>query len=67
MTPRDRIIKTLNHEQPDRVAMDLWSKGGGMTNGAYLQLKEYLGLVEDLPQYRPGQTSAYYDERILEA
>lgn len=66
MTPRDRIIKTLNHDQPDRVAMDLWSKGGGMTNSAYLRLKEYLGLVEDLPQYRPGQTSAYYDERILE-
>ena len=67
MTSRERVATALNHEQPDRVPLDLWSKGGGMTNEAYLRLKEYLGLTGDLNPYRPGQTSAYYDERILEA
>jgi len=29
---RDRLIKALNHKEPDRVRIDIGSIGGGITN-----------------------------------
>ena len=45
MTAKERVLKALNHEEPDRVPLDL-----GTTNvtsihlNAYMRLKEYLGV-----------------------
>lgn len=47
MNSRDRIISTLNHQQPDRVPVDC---GGHMSSNfsvqAYHNLRNYLGLPE---------------------
>lgn len=45
MTPRERVIKALNHEQPDRIPLDLGgTESSGMTGIAYNRLRSYLGL-----------------------
>jgi len=47
MTSRERILKTLNHEEPDRIPYDLaGSTWTGITNTAYQNLRKYLGRGE---------------------
>lgn len=50
MNSRERILKALNHEEPDRIPFDLagtiWT---GLTNGAYQNLRKYLKLKEVEP------------------
>jgi uroporphyrinogen decarboxylase len=67
LTHRERVIKTLNHEEPDRVPLDLYFHAGMLTDPAYFALKEYLGIKGDILPFRQGQNANYYDERILEA
>lgn len=47
MNPRERVLATLNHQEPDRVPFDL---GGTVATGihktAYRNLRAYLGLPE---------------------
>ncbi len=51
MTPRERVVATLNHHEPDRVPIDLGQAGGdGITAVAYQ------GLVHHLEQ--PRRSSA---------
>ncbi|MGA2064436.1 MAG: uroporphyrinogen decarboxylase family protein [Thermoguttaceae bacterium] len=46
MTPRDRVLRTVNHEVPDRVPIDLGSsKATGIAVTAYDKLKRRLGLA----------------------
>ncbi len=50
MTPRERVRKTLNHQEPDRVPFDLSStQVTAISNTAYVQLRRYL----DLPSAEP--------------
>ena len=50
MTPRERVLKTLRHEEPDRVPFDLSStQVTAISNTAYINLREYL----DLPPAEP--------------
>ena len=50
MNSRERILKTLNHEEPDKVPFDLGSTHlTGITYGAYRDLRNYLGLEEEKP------------------
>ena len=47
MTPRERVLATLNHQEPDRVPLDLGQAGGdGITAIAYRNLVRYLGLPD---------------------
>lgn len=49
LTHRERVIKALNHEEPDRVPLDLGGAGVTTTNTiAYARLVKYLGIEEDL-------------------
>ena len=45
MNPRQRVQTALNHQEPDRIPIDL---GGtivsSITKTAYLDLKRYLGM-----------------------
>ena len=45
MTPRERVMRALNHQEPDRVPIDI---GGGYSTTivaeGYERLKEYLGI-----------------------
>ena len=47
LSRRERFIKALNRQEPDRVPIDLGSVGGGITDVAYHRVKEYLGIEGD--------------------
>src|SRR5688572_10719175 len=67
MTPRERVTKALNHEEPDRVPIDLFFHAGMLTDRSYFALKDHLGIQGDIAPFRQGLGANYYDERILEA
>ena len=47
MTPRERVLAALNHQEPDRVPVDLGQAAGdGITTLAYQNLLRHLGLGE---------------------
>ena len=69
MTPRERVMKALNFETPDRLPKDL---GGMLSTGisafAYPKLVEALGLPPRLPRlYDTGQMLAMPDLDVLDA
>ena len=46
MTSRERVVATLNHEEPDRVPIDFGSNFNTGTNViAYNRLKKHLGIT----------------------
>jgi uroporphyrinogen decarboxylase len=67
VTNRERVLRTLEHEEPDRVPIDLGSVGSLLVDPLYFKVRKLLGIDEDIPPYRSGSTANYYDERILEA
>jgi uroporphyrinogen decarboxylase len=52
MNSRERILKTLNHQEPDRIPFDLagtpWS---GISNTAYQNLRMHMGLEQEDPDW----------------
>ena len=67
MTSRERVMATLNHQEPDRVPIDLsQAAGDGITIVAYRNLLRHLGMDERPAQIkdRRGQT-AKVDEEVL--
>ena len=68
LSRRERFIKALNHQEPDRVPIDLGSGGGGITDVAYTRLKEYLGIRGDEDKtYTTTLVVSNIDERVLQA
>ncbi len=67
MTPRERVKAAFNHEEPDRVPLDLGQAvGDGITLAAYRNLLGYLGMGGTTIQVKDkrGQT-ARVDEEVL--
>jgi uroporphyrinogen decarboxylase len=63
---RDRLIKALNHQEPDRVPIDIGSIGGGITDVAYYGLKDLLGISGDEgTSIKANLTVEEFDERVL--
>jgi len=48
MTSRERLITTLEHQEPDRVPIDLGGAATGIELEAYEDLKRYLKIKENL-------------------
>ena len=48
MTSRQRVIKALNHQIPDRVPIDLGGFQTGIHKKAYIELLDYLGIDDKL-------------------
>ena len=45
MTPRERVLASIEHREPDRVAVDLGSNpSSGISAVAHARLVEHLGL-----------------------
>ena len=44
MTPRERVLTSLNHEEPDRVPLDLGGMATTIEAVPYNELKKYLGI-----------------------
>ncbi|MBP8911038.1 MAG: methyltransferase [Phycisphaerae bacterium] len=67
MTPRERVLATLNHIEPDRVPIDLSGhRSSGIAAIAYSQLRKHLGLPpRPLRVYDVIQQLAVVDEDVL--
>ena len=67
MTSRERVVKALNHEVPDRMPIDLGGFQTGIHKRAYEDLIAHLGIKEDGVQILdPVQQLAVPCEELLE-
>ena len=66
LSHRERVLLALSHQDTDRVPMDLCGSTCNMVDPLYFKVRDLLGIKGDIPPYRTGRTSSYYDERILE-
>ena len=66
MTPRERLLKTLNHEIPDRVPIDLGGNQTGIHKFAYQKLIEHLGIQDELTIMDAVQQLARPCEAVLQ-
>ena len=48
LTSRQRLIKALNHEEPDRIPIDLGGNQTGIHKIAYQALLKHLGVEDEL-------------------
>ncbi len=66
MNSRERVIKALNHEVPDRVPLDLGGFQTGIHRIAYEKLLDHLGLRGEVNILDPIQQLAKPAEEVLE-
>src|SRR5215472_14310259 len=68
MTPRERVLLSLNHHESDRIPIDLSGhRSSGIAAMAYARLREYLGRPTKAPRvYDPVQQLAIVDEDVLQ-
>jgi len=66
MTPRERVIKSLNFRQTDRVPMALWGSAYGVTDELYFRILKLMGIGGVTEPFRKNYSGNYYDERILD-
>jgi uroporphyrinogen decarboxylase len=75
MTPRERVLKAINHEEPDRIPIDFgtaccWSivDAPNMPEHAYLNLCKYLGIKDPVKPIRGALMNEVdnVDERVLQ-
>ena len=68
MTPRERVLAAINHEEPDRVPIDLGSTpSSGISAVAYDRLKQHLGIASGRTRiYDVVQYLAQPEDAILE-
>ncbi len=65
MTPRERVNKALNHEEPDRIPIDLGGFQTGIHRKAYESLLSHLGMEERVSILDPVQQLAVPSEAVL--
>jgi len=66
MTSRERVLAALNHEEGDRVPIDLGGFQSGIHLRAYGELLDHLGLLEEIQVLDPVQQLAVPSEEILQ-
>ena len=66
MTSRERLLTALEHQEPDRVPIDLGGFQTGIHKDAYLDLLKYLGIQDQLVILDPVQQLAKPCEAVLE-
>ena len=68
MKPRERVLLALNHQEPDRIPIDLGASiCSSIHKNAYIELKNHLGMeVEELKMLDYVQQLPYLDEALLE-
>lgn len=66
ITPRERLITALNHQEPDRVPIDLGGNQTGIHKFAYQKLLDHLGLREEIEIMDLVQQLAKPSEAVLE-
>lgn len=66
LTSRERVLKALNFEEPDRVPIDFGGFQTGIHKRAYQELLTYLGQEEELVILDPVQQLVKLSEAILQ-
>lgn len=66
MTSRQRVLRALNHEIPDRVPLDLGGNQTGIHKNAYRNLLKYLHFPEEITLMDAVQQLAQPSEPVLE-
>ncbi|MHB8135916.1 MAG: uroporphyrinogen decarboxylase family protein [Anaerolineaceae bacterium] len=66
MKPRERVLLTLNHQEPDRVPLALGGGPYGLVDDLYLKLLDLLELGDPVPPFRSGHNISFMDDRLLE-
>ena len=66
MTSRQRVLAALNHQEPDRVPIDLGGFQTGIHKKAYESLLGHLGLKDEITILDPVQQLAKPCEKLLE-
>jgi uroporphyrinogen decarboxylase len=67
MTGRERVMMALNHQEPDRVPLDLaGTRASGILSGAYDRLKRYLGVSSETLFLDETSGRVLPDEQILD-
>ncbi len=66
MTPRERVNAALNHQETDRIPIDLGGFQTGIHKIAYKDLISYLGIREEIEMLDPVQQIVKPSEIILQ-
>ena len=68
VTPRERVVTSLNHRQPDRIPIDFSGhRSSGIAAIAYARLRDFLGLAKrPIRVYDPIQQLAIVDDDVLD-
>jgi uroporphyrinogen decarboxylase len=68
LTSRERVLAALNHQEPDRIPIDLSGhRSSGIAAMAYARLRDYVGLPKrPIRVYDPVQQLAIVDEDVLQ-
>ncbi|MCA2001003.1 MAG: hypothetical protein LDL51_03970 [Chloroflexi bacterium] len=66
MTPRQRTLTTLSHEEPDFVPLALGGGPYGIVDDLYFRLVRLLNLGNPVAPFRSGHSISYMDDRLLE-
>ncbi len=66
LTPRERLLRALDHREPDRVPIDLGGNQTGIHRIAYKNLIDRLGLKEEIEIMDLVQQLARPSEAVLE-
>lgn len=65
MTSRERVRMALNHQEPDRVPVDLWGSASRIHTEEYIKIAKSRGLeIRESDRIRPGTTTEYVDYRL---
>ena len=68
MDHRQRVLQALNHQEPDRIPIDLGATiVSSITKSAYVDLKKYLGMpLEEITMLDHVQQLPYLDEALVQ-
>ena len=67
MTHRERVELAINHEEPDRIPIDMWGTDSRLIDEFYFKLLDHLGWDQRGEIERPGKTAQYVDYRLADA
>ena len=67
MLPRERVLASLNHQEPDRVPTAIGGGPYGIVDDLYLRLIQHLGMGNPVPPFRSGHSISYMDDRLLDS
>ena len=66
MTPRERVLRAVNHQVPDRVPIDLGGmKASGIAVSAYDRVKRKLGIATRTKVLDPRFMIAVVEDELL--